>query len=142
LGLVNMMIEAKWQLSLAKVVAKAMDLYNLTDEAARAKMQQDVADFMRLRLKNVLDDVRYDVVDAVLTEVDDLYAVSLRAQAVQKFVSGDAAAHIQAFVRAANLAAKVAEINEQKHLCGRVPVESEIQRMIDQAKELEPRMTY
>lgn len=106
LGLVNMMIEAKWQLSLAKVVAKAMDLYNLTDEAARAKMQQDVADFMRLRLKNVLDDVRYDVVDAVLTEVDDLYAVSLRAQAVQKFVSGDAAAHIQAFVRAANLAAK------------------------------------
>ena len=43
---------------------------------------------------------------------------------------------------AANLAAKVAEINEEKHLCGRVPVESEIQRMIDQAKELEPRMTY
>ena len=43
---------------------------------------------------------------------------------------------------AANLAAKVAEVNEEKHLCGRVPVESEIQRMIDQAKELEPRMTY
>ncbi len=43
---------------------------------------------------------------------------------------------------AANLAAKVAEVNEVKHLCGRVPVESEIQRMIDQAKELEPRMTY
>ena len=42
---------------------------------------------------------------------------------------------------AANLAAKVAEVNEEKHLCGRVPVESEIQRMIDQAKELEPRMT-
>jgi predicted flap endonuclease-1-like 5' DNA nuclease len=43
---------------------------------------------------------------------------------------------------AANLAAKVAEVNEVKHLCGRVPVESEIQRMIDQAKELEHRMTY
>ena len=43
---------------------------------------------------------------------------------------------------AANLAAKVAEVNEEKHLCGRVPVESEIQRMIDQAKELEPRMAY
>ena len=43
---------------------------------------------------------------------------------------------------AANLAAKVAEVNEEKHLCGRVPVESEIQRMIDQAKVLEPRMTY
>lgn len=43
---------------------------------------------------------------------------------------------------AANLAAKVAEVNEEKHLCRRVPVESELQRMIDQAKELPPRMTY
>ncbi len=43
---------------------------------------------------------------------------------------------------AANLAAKVTEVNEEKHLCGRVPAEVEIQKMIDQAKELEPRMTY
>lgn len=43
---------------------------------------------------------------------------------------------------AANLAAKLIEVNEEKHLCRRVPVESELQRMIDQAKELEPRMTY
>lgn len=115
LGLVNMMIEAKSTLSLSKVVAKAMDLYQITDEAARTKMQQDVADFMRLRLKNVLEDVRYDVVDAVLENVDDLYAVSLRAEAVAKFVASDAAtANIQAFVRAANLAKKAdaAAINE------------------------------
>ena len=43
---------------------------------------------------------------------------------------------------AANLAAKVLECNEEKHLVRRVPVEKEIQKMIDQAKELEPRMTY
>ena len=43
---------------------------------------------------------------------------------------------------AANLAAKLIEVNDEKHLCRRVPVESELQRMIDQAKELEPRMTY
>ncbi|MDD6135401.1 MAG: glycine--tRNA ligase subunit beta [Selenomonadaceae bacterium] len=107
LGLVHMMIEAKYTLSLSKVVAKAMDLYDIKDEAVRTKMQQDVADFMRLRLKNVLEDVRYDVVDAVLENVDDLYAVSLRAEAVAKFVASDAAvANIQAFVRAANLAKK------------------------------------
>ena len=64
LGLVNMMIEAKYHLSLTAVVAKAMDLYGMTDEKARAKMQQDVADFIRLRLKNVLENIRYDVVDA------------------------------------------------------------------------------
>ena len=43
---------------------------------------------------------------------------------------------------AANLAAKVAEVNEEKHLCGRVPAEIEIQKMIDQAKELEPKVSY
>jgi len=43
---------------------------------------------------------------------------------------------------AANLAAKLQEVNDEKHLCGRVPAEVEVQRMIDQAKELEPKMTY
>lgn len=43
---------------------------------------------------------------------------------------------------AANLVAKLNEINDQRNLCNRVPAESEVQRMIDQAKELEPKMTY
>lgn len=43
---------------------------------------------------------------------------------------------------AENLQPKLAEINEARHICGRVPAVVEVQRMIDQAKELEPRMTY
>ncbi|MDE6125465.1 MAG: DUF4332 domain-containing protein, partial [Muribaculaceae bacterium] len=43
---------------------------------------------------------------------------------------------------AANLQPKLEEINEARHLCGRVPSESEVRRMIDQAKELEPVLTY
>jgi len=43
---------------------------------------------------------------------------------------------------AANLAEKILEVNEQKHLVRRVPVESELQAMIDNAKTLEPKMTY
>ena len=43
---------------------------------------------------------------------------------------------------AANLAAKMLEINEAKHLCKRTPVEKEIQKYIDAAKELEPKVTY
>ena len=35
---------------------------------------------------------------------------------------------------AANLVAKMNEVNEQKHLVRRVPAELEVQRMIDQAK--------
>ncbi len=43
---------------------------------------------------------------------------------------------------AENLHPKLAEVNEQKNICNRVPVVSEIQKMIDQAKELEPKVTY
>lgn len=43
---------------------------------------------------------------------------------------------------AANLEPKLLEINDQKHLCGRVPSVVELQRMIDQAKELEPAIEY
>lgn len=42
----------------------------------------------------------------------------------------------------ANLHAKLEEVNEERHLCHRVPAESEIVKMVEQAKELEPKMTY
>ena len=43
---------------------------------------------------------------------------------------------------AANLAAKLAEVNEEKHLCRRTPVEKEVAKFIALAKELEPKVTY
>ena len=43
---------------------------------------------------------------------------------------------------AENLQPKLEEVNAQKHICGRVPTVVEVQKMIDQAKELDPKMTY
>ena len=43
---------------------------------------------------------------------------------------------------AANLAAKMLEVNEAKQICRRTPVEKEIQKYINLAKELEPVVTY
>ena len=43
---------------------------------------------------------------------------------------------------AANLAAKMAEVNEEKHLCRRTPVEKEVAKFIELAKELEPKVTH
>ena len=43
---------------------------------------------------------------------------------------------------AANLAAKMLEVNEAKHLTRRTPVEKEVQKYIDAAKELAPAVTY
>ncbi len=42
----------------------------------------------------------------------------------------------------ANLHAKLVEVNDAKNLCNRVPAESEIARMVEQAKELEPKISY
>lgn len=44
--------------------------------------------------------------------------------------------------RADNLAAKLLEVNEAKHLTKRVPTEGEVQKMIDEAKTLEARVSY
>ena len=43
---------------------------------------------------------------------------------------------------AENLQPKLKELNEERHICGRVPAVTEVQKMIDQAKELEPKVTY
>ena len=43
---------------------------------------------------------------------------------------------------AENLQPKLVEVNEAKNICNRVPAVSEVQKMIGQAKELEPKVTY
>lgn len=43
---------------------------------------------------------------------------------------------------ASNLQPKLEEVNNAKNLCNRVPSVAELQKMIDQAKELEPIVTY
>lgn len=43
---------------------------------------------------------------------------------------------------AANLTAKLEEVNAEKNLVNRVPAEKEVQKMIDQAKELPAVMEY
>lgn len=80
LGIVNLLSGARWSLSIRDVVECAMNLLNITDEVGREKIQRDVEDFMRLRVKNVLGgSTRYDVIDAVIGDVDDVFAVTLKA---------------------------------------------------------------
>ena len=112
LGIVNMLKEAQYHISLSQLVAKAMELLKIADVGQQAKLQNDVADFMKLRLKNVLADagIRYDVVDAVFVTVDDIYGVFLRAQAVNEAVKQDMEKTIQAFVRTGNIARKAEDV--------------------------------
>lgn len=43
---------------------------------------------------------------------------------------------------AANLHPKLVEVNDARNLCNRVPAVSELERMIEQAKTLEPAVSY
>ena len=43
---------------------------------------------------------------------------------------------------AANLQPKLVEVNDQRNLCNRVPSVGELERMIAQAKDLPPVVTY
>jgi len=115
LGLVNMLTEANWHISMTEIVETSMDLLKVTDEVGREKISADFAEFIKLRLKNVLaDSTRYDVIDAVLDDVDDIYSVTLKAAALEQFLAAtDAVKNIQSFVRVSNLAKKAesAEVN-------------------------------
>ncbi|KAK8845785.1 hypothetical protein M9Y10_020705 [Tritrichomonas musculus] len=43
---------------------------------------------------------------------------------------------------AANLYTKMEEVNKEKKLCGRLPTQAQLQKMIDQASKMPPKMTY
>ena len=43
---------------------------------------------------------------------------------------------------AANLAAKMDEVNQEKHLSGSAPVQKTVQAWIDSAKDMDPMITY
>jgi len=108
LGIVNLLTGARWSMSLGAVVECAMSLLNITDAVGREKIHHEFADFMRLRIKNVLGSTtRYDVIDAVLDDVDDVFAVTLKAAALEQFLATpEAVKNIQSFVRVSNLAKK------------------------------------
>lgn len=110
LGLVNLLITAKAHVSLSALAAADMKLLGIDDTEKQAGLQNSLADFIRLRLKNVLGEaaIRYDVVDAVLADVDDVYTTYQRAQALAKAMEQDMTKAIQAFCRVGNLAKKTA----------------------------------
>lgn len=108
LGIVNILIDANYSVSLTAIAEQAMDLLGITDNERRTKLLADLQEFFRLRIKNVLTDeqLRYDMIDAVLANGgDDVYDTWLRAKAMA--IEGGTIAMqkaVQALVRVGNLA--------------------------------------
>ncbi len=107
MGIVNILIDGQYHVSLKEVIAMSMDLLGISEAERREKLLADIQDFFRLRVKNALTDegIRYDMVDAIMAVgTDDVYDTWLRAKALA--LDGGTAAMqkaVQAFTRAGNL---------------------------------------
>ena len=86
----------------------------------KKKLQRDIQEFFRLRIKNILVDekIRYDMIDAVMAVgTDDIYDCWLRAKAIEVEGAGIGMQKaVQAFTRISNLMKHVTEENIDEQL--------------------------
>ncbi|EIW17223.1 MULTISPECIES: glycine--tRNA ligase subunit beta [Pelosinus] len=113
LGIVNILIDSSYHVSMNAMLVQTMDLLGIVPEK-REKLLIEIQEFFRLRIKNVLADenIRYDIVDAVMgTSVDDVYDTWLRAKAmVNDGGSSEMQKAVQAFTRVGNLVKNVTDV--------------------------------
>lgn len=112
-GIVSTILEHRLELTLPELFGIAFEVHGARGfKREQYDIRRDLEEFFSLRVKNVLadQDVRYDVIDAVLgSGNDDVRRTLLRAQALQKQAAADTAAFkpaVEAFNRVCNLAAK------------------------------------
>lgn len=108
LGIANTIIEADYKLSLSACCKEAMRLLNIEGDKEE-KLLNDFSDFMRLRIKGILSDkkIRYDIIDAVSDDIDNLTSTFKRAFAIQRSLKeGEMTDTLQALGRVENLAQK------------------------------------
>ncbi|WP_408954853.1 glycine--tRNA ligase subunit beta [Natroniella sp. ANB-PHB2] len=111
-GIVKIIVDAGLDLKLDQLINTALDILAEQGklEASAAKVKEQVLDFFKLRLQNLLEEaeVRYDVSDAIL-EINyyDVNDTLMRADALMDFRAEEGFEElITAFNRASNLAAK------------------------------------
>ncbi|MCC5466380.1 glycine--tRNA ligase subunit beta [Pelosinus baikalensis] len=113
LGIVNILIDSNYHVSMNAMLVQTMDLLGIVPEK-REKLLIEIQEFFRLRIKNVLADenIRYDIVDAVMgTSVDDVYDTWLRAKAMANDGgSSEMQKAVQAFTRVGNLVKNVTAV--------------------------------
>ncbi len=117
LGILNILLDSNYHLSLGKILSGIFDLLEIKKEA-KSELSSQILDFIRQRFRNMLLDqkYRYDIIDAVLQNTvgnefnDDAYDLFSRIKALQGFLQQpQAAGLVQAAIRVNNLCKKVPE---------------------------------
>lgn len=111
LGVINILLDANYHISLAKIVAGTLYLLDIKPEET-GKLVPQIMEFFKQRLRNLLMDqgIRYDVIDAVFADKrnDDMVDLAVRCKALAAYVeAGNAEPLVQVSVRVSNLCKKI-----------------------------------
>ena len=110
IGIINILVDGNYHLPLLKTIIAVLGMLNVP-VAKNGELLAQLQEFFMQRVKNMMGDqgIRYDVIDAVLSEKanDDIVDLFVRAKALAEYVATpEAAESIQAFTRVANLCKK------------------------------------
>lgn len=111
LGVINILLDANYHISLAKIIAGTLYLLDIKPEET-GKLVPQIMEFFKQRLRNLLMDqgIRYDVIDAVFADKrnDDMVDLAVRCIALAAYVeAGNAEPLVQVSVRVSNLCKKI-----------------------------------
>lgn len=111
LGVINILLDANYHISLAKIIAGTLYLLDIKPEET-GKLVPQIVEFFKQRLRNLLMDqgIRYDVIDAVFADKrnDDMVDLAVRCKALAAYVeAGNAEPLVQVSVRVSNLCKKI-----------------------------------
>lgn len=111
LGVINILLDANYHISLAKIIAGTLYLLEIKPEET-GKLVPQIMEFFKQRLRNLLMDqgIRYDVIDAVFADKrnDDMVDLAVRCKALAAYVeAGNAEPLVQVSVRVSNLCKKI-----------------------------------
>ena len=111
LGVINILLDANYHISLAKIIAGTLYLLDIKPEET-GKLVPQIMEFFKQRLRNLLmdQDIRYDVIDAVFADKrnDDMVDLAVRCKALAAYVeAGNAEPLVQVSVRVSNLCKKI-----------------------------------
>ena len=129
LGILNTLIENKLLLSTEILIKCALDEYKDKIEFNFDEVYLDIVECMKVRLKNILLDkkIRYDVVDAVISDISFVYGTFEKAVQLEKWLSdSDNILNLNTFIRVYNISketevtdkidAQLFEQNEEKQV--------------------------
>ena len=111
LGVINILLDANYHISLAKIIAGTLYLLDIKPEET-GKLVPQIMEFFKQRLRNLLMEqgIRYDVIDAVFADKrnDDMVDLAVRCKALADYVeAGNAEPLVQVSVRVSNLCKKI-----------------------------------